>query len=78
MLIKLDMENAFDKVRLSFLYKVLRSFGFSSTFVSLIKSCIDKPWIEPLINGTLENFFQETRGLHQGFPLSPFPVYSDG
>ena len=78
MLIKLDTANAFDKVRLSLFYKFLRSFGFSLDFVNLIKSCIDKPWIEPLINGTLENFFQETRGLHQGFPLSSFPVYSDG
>ena len=37
MLIKLDMENAFDRVKLSFLYKVLHSFGFSSAFVNLIK-----------------------------------------
>ena len=38
MLIKLDMANAFDRVRLSFLYKVLPSFGFSLAFVNLIKS----------------------------------------
>jgi hypothetical protein len=72
MLIKLDMENAFDWVKLSFLYKVLLSFGFSSDFVNLIKACTEKPWIAPLVNGRLTNYFQASRGLRQGFPLSPF------
>ena len=48
MLIKLDMANAFDKVKLSFLYSVLHSFGFSPAFINLIKACTDKPWIAPL------------------------------
>ena len=33
MLIKLDMSNAFDQVKLSYLYKFLHSFGFSPAFV---------------------------------------------
>ena len=37
MLIKLEMKNAFDRVKLPFLYDVLLSFGFCSEFVSLIK-----------------------------------------
>ena len=51
MLIKLDMKNTFDRVKLSFLYRVLISFGFSTEFVYLIKVCIDGPWIAPLVNG---------------------------
>ena len=51
MLLKLDMANAYDRVKLSFLYKVLLSFGFSPAFVNLIKACTDKPWIAPLVNG---------------------------
>ena len=63
MLIKLDMANAFDRVNLSFLYKVIHSFGFIFAFIKLIESCIDKPWIAPLVNGRPTNFFQATRGL---------------
>ena len=39
MLIKLDIENDSDLVNISFLYKVLLSFGFSTNFVNLIKEC---------------------------------------
>ena len=43
MLIKLDMMNAFDRVKLPFLYDVLLSFGFCSDFVNMIKACTDRP-----------------------------------
>ena len=42
MLIKLDMKNAFDCVKHSFLYQVLSAFGFNVEFVCLIKACIDR------------------------------------
>jgi hypothetical protein len=72
MLIKLDMENVFDGVNLSFLHKVFLSFGFCTNFVKLIKACTEKPWIGPLVNGKPTNYFQASRGLRQGCPLSPF------
>ena len=50
-LIKLDMKNAFDIVKLPFLYRVLLSFGFNPEFVNLIKACTERPWIVPLVNG---------------------------
>ena len=43
MLIKLDMKNAFDRVKLPFLYRVLLSFGFNPEFVNLIKACTESP-----------------------------------
>ena len=63
MLMKLDMANAFDSVKLSFLYSVLHSFGFNRAFINLIKACIDKPWIAPLVNGRTAIFFPASRGL---------------
>ena len=57
--IKLDMKNAFDRVKLPFLYEVLLSFGLCPKFVSLIKACTDKPWIAPLVNGRPTDFFND-------------------
>ena len=68
----MDMKNAFDQVKLPFLYDVLISFGFCLEFVNLIKACIDKPWIAPLVNGRPTDFFKATRGLRQGCMISPF------
>ena len=63
MLIKLDMANAFYRVKHFFLFSVLHSFGFSSTFFNLIKECIHNPWIAPLVNGRPTNFLKATKGL---------------
>eukprot|EP00253_Pinus_taeda_P003797 PITA_03797 len=44
----------------------------SQDFINLIKACMEKIWIAPMINGRPANFFLATRGLRQGCPLSPF------
>ena len=72
MIIKLDMKNAIDRVKLSFLYQILLSFGFSVEFVNLIKACTNRPQIAPLVNVRQSDFFQASRGLHERCPLSPF------
>jgi hypothetical protein len=71
MIIKLDLANAFDRVRHNFLFKVMENFGFAPVFVNWIKVCIGSPWIAPLVNGRVTKFFQASRGLRQGCPLSP-------
>lgn len=70
MVIKLDMENAFDMLRHSFLLLIMEKFGFRKVFISWIKACIGYPWIAPLINGRPSNFFNASWGLRQGCPLS--------
>jgi hypothetical protein len=71
MVIKLDLANAFDRVRHEFLFEVMRKFGFDSKFIRWIKACIGSPWIAPLVNGKVTDFFKASRGLRQGFPLLP-------
>jgi hypothetical protein len=72
MVVKLDMENAFDRVKHSFLFSILKAYGFSENFSNWIKACISTPWVSPLLNGRPTNFFKASRGLRQGCPLSPF------
>lgn len=72
MIINLDMENSFDRVNMGFVVIVLQSFGFSKKEIDIIKACIVGPWIAPLVNGRPSEFFQSSRGLRQGCPLSPF------
>jgi hypothetical protein len=71
MVIKIDMENAFDKVKHSFLREVFKKFDFNQSLIPWIGACIDYPWISPLVNGRLAPFFKATRGLRQEFPISP-------
>jgi ribonuclease HI/exonuclease III len=71
MVVKLDLANAFDRVRHDFLFEVMKKFGFDLHFISWIKACIGSPWIAPLVNGKVSGFFKASRGLRQGCPLSP-------
>eukprot|EP00253_Pinus_taeda_P019066 PITA_19066 len=71
MVIKLDLANAFDRVRHDFLFAVMSKMGFSKNFTNWVKACIASPWIAPLVNGRSTEFFTASRGLRQGCPLSP-------
>jgi hypothetical protein len=50
---------------------VLKKFGFSMDFIKWVESCIEGPWISPLVNGRSDGFFQSGWGMLQGYPLSP-------
>jgi hypothetical protein len=63
MLVKLDLANAFDRVRLNFLFAMMLKMGFHPQLVRWIRACIAGPWITPPVNGRLNNFFQASRGL---------------
>ena len=63
MVIKLDLENAFDRVKHSFLLKVMSKFGFGENFIKWIRACISEPWIAPLVNGRATDFFKASEGL---------------
>lgn len=71
MVVKLDLERAFDRVKHRFLLDVLYKFGFGLKFIKWIKACTSEPWIAPLVNGRATDFFKASRGLRQGCPLSP-------
>ena len=63
MAIKLDLENAFDRLRHSFIVMVMERFGFPSVLINQVQACISSPWIAPLINGRPTEFFKASRGV---------------
>jgi len=71
MIVKLNVANAFDRINLGFISIVLQRFGFSKREIDIIKACIVGPWIAPLFNVRQSEYFQSSRGLHQGCSLSP-------
>jgi len=42
-ILKLDLVNAFDRVKHSFIFVVLQKMGFSTPFIDLIRACITGP-----------------------------------
>ncbi|CAA7401133.1 unnamed protein product [Spirodela intermedia] len=70
-IIKLDMEKAFDRIEWSFLIKVLRCFGFTEDLINLVDACVRENHFSLLVNGSSTPFFTAMRGSRQGDPLSP-------
>lgn len=72
MLIKLDLEKAFDRLEWGFIRQVLTFFNFPPLWINLIMSCVSTPSIAILFNGGMTDSFTPTRGICQGDPLSPY------
>lgn len=72
MMIKVDIRTAYDEVNRDFLIKVLQQFGFSNAWVTWVRSCIGSPRFLVILNGSPQGFFESTKGIRQGDPLSPF------
>lgn len=71
-IIKLDMQKAFDMVSWSFLNSVLLQFGFHGHIVKIILQNISSACFSVLINGVATGLFKSSRDIKQGDPISPF------
>ena len=68
---KLDLEKAYDHVNWNFLLYLLKRCGFGERCREWIEWCILTARFSILVNGTLEGFFNSSRGIRQGDLLSP-------
>ena len=70
LLCKLDVEKAFNHVNWGFLMKLLEHIGFSNKWRQWICFCLSIVRFSILISGFPYGFFENSRGLKQGDPLS--------
>lgn len=72
MLLKLDLEKAYDRIRWDFLEDTLKAANLPELWVKWIMQCVEGPSMTLLWNGEKTNSFRPARGLRQGDPLSPY------
>ena len=68
----LDFRNAFDTIEWSFLQNALNFFNFGDSIKPWVSAFCTGPESAVLNNGFSTNYFQLSRGVRQGCPLSPF------
>ena len=71
MIISIDAEKAFNKIRHLFMIKTLQKVGIDGTLLNIIKSIYDKPTANIVLNGEKLKPFPLRSGTRQGCPLSP-------
>lgn len=71
MILKIDLEKAFDQASWLYIRMLLTHLGFPNQVINWIMCCINLFSYNVLINGAATGFFHVERGLRQGFPLSP-------
>lgn len=69
---KLDIEKAYEHVNQNLMLAMLCKMGFRKKWVHWIQFCISTERFSILVNGTSYGFFQSSRDLRQGDPLSPY------
>nr|CAD1844696.1 unnamed protein product [Ananas comosus var. bracteatus] len=72
MIVKYDMEKAYDRVRWDSVTTVLSLMRFPIKWVNWIMACISSPTYAFIINGKASDWIQPAGGLRQGDPLSPY------
>lgn len=72
LLLKIDLEKAFDRQEWYFIYRALLFFKFPQRITKIIMICVRSSRITILINGSKTEFFHPTRGIRQGELMSPY------
>jgi hypothetical protein len=68
LVMKLDINKAFDSIDWDFLRLVLHAVGFGIKLTNWILACVTSANFAVIINGEATSFFKSERGLRQGCP----------
>ncbi|CAL1363580.1 unnamed protein product [Linum trigynum] len=69
---KIDLEKAYDRLRWDFLRDTLKEMGLPSSWIGCIMYCVEHNRMRLLWNGELSQPITPSRGVRQGDPLSPY------
>ncbi|XP_047342821.1 uncharacterized protein LOC124946302 [Impatiens glandulifera] len=70
--VKLDIEKAYYRVNWEFLFDVMGRIGIREKWIDWIKLCVSTAKFSIIVNRSPKGFFESSRGIRQGDPLSPF------
>ena len=70
MIVAIDFEKAFDSISWEFLFQTLKCFNFGDDFIKWIKIIYTDAQCCVTNNGYYSQFFNITRGIRQGCPIS--------
>lgn len=72
MALKIDMEQAYDRMNWDALQQVMTLMKFPPQFINWITNCVTMPKFSLLINGEHTQWIEAGCGFRQGCPLSPY------
>lgn len=72
MILKLDLEKAYDKLNWNFIEETLLNANFPPNLTRLLMACVTSSKIQIQWNGSLLEEFKPNRGIRQGDPVSPY------
>lgn len=72
MVLKIDLEKAYDRLLWNFLHDTLQEVGLNDHWVENIMKCVRTPNLAILWNGNQLDWIKPRRGIRQGDPMSPY------
>eukprot|EP00253_Pinus_taeda_P030154 PITA_30154 len=71
---QLDLAKTYDKLSWSYIWAVLRAYGFDHSMIRWVMALVSMTSLSILLNGSPSRTFMHSKDLRQWDPLYPFPL----